>query len=74
MDEGDGGRKGAADERAFVRLVARLDRNSVRILLRMARAMRRGEIEAADREMQDVLRTLDDAAARAGKDDPPTEG
>lgn len=60
MDEHDEDRKRTADERAFVRLVGRLDQESIHVLLRLARAMQRGDTDAAISEAEARLRALAD--------------
>lgn len=73
MDARDGERKRTADERAFVRLVGRLDPESIQILLKLAQAMRRGEHETATREIEERLRALAATVRPDPDDDPPAE-
>ena len=73
MNARDGERKRTGDERAFVRLVGRLDRESIQVLLKLAQAMRRGEHETAADEIEERLRALAESVRPDADDDPPTE-
>ncbi len=70
MDEHDEDRKRTADERAFVRLVGRLDRESIQVLLRLARSMQRGDTDKATREVEARLRARGEDAGPGAGDDP----
>ena len=66
MDSGNE-RKRVAENRAFTRLVGRLDKDSISLLLRLARAMERGDGNADHRlELERVIVAVSEALLRRG--------
>ena len=59
-------RKREAENRAFVRLVGKLDREGVGLLLRLAQAMQsEGRNESDRAEMDETIRAIGEAVRRA---------
>ena len=67
-------RKRQAENRAFVRLVGKLDRESILLLLRLSRAMQAGGDNPADRaELDETIRAIAAALRRAEGEPSPDE-